>query len=207
MFSNNSRLIYLGAAIFVAFVISGCLSPGSRLTTTPNDGSKSKTRVQDLAGTDDGLDRSDKERKAGRKVLPTTGTVKEKLAAESTKKTSQVDELVKEGDLLRKNKQYEDARGVYHKALLLSPESPVVNHRLAIIADKQRLFSAADYHYLAALKARPQDVNLLSDHGYSYSLRGNEEQAEETLKKALRIDPKHKGAMANLGALYAHQNR
>ena len=207
MFSNNSRLIYLGAAIFVAFVISGCLSPGSRLTTTPNDGSKSKTRVQDLAGTDDGLDRSDKERKAGRKVLPTTGTVKEKLAAESTKKTSQVDELVKEGDLLRKNKQYEDARVVYHKALLLSPESPVVNHRLAIIADKQRLFSAADYHYLAALKARPQDVNLLSDHGYSYSLRGNEEQAEETLKKALRIDPKHKGAMANLGALYAHQNR
>ncbi|MEI8018666.1 MAG: tetratricopeptide repeat protein [Schlesneria sp.] len=207
MFNNNSRLIYLGAAIFVAFTSSGCLSPGSRLATTPNDGSKSKTRVQDLAGTDDGLDRSDKERKAGRKVLPTTGTGKEKLAAESTKKTSQVDELIKEGDLLRKNKQYEDARVVYHKALLLSPESPVVNHRLAIIADKQRLFSAADYHYLAALKARPQDVNLLSDHGYSYSLRGNEEQAEETLKKALRIDPKHKGAMANLGALYAHQNR
>ena len=207
MFSNNSRLNFLGAATFVAFVISGCLSPGSRLVSTPNDGSKSKTRIQDLAGTDDGLDRSDKDRKAGRKVIPTTGPGKEKLAAESTKKTSQVDELVKEGDLLRKNKQYEDARVVYHKALLLSPESPVVNHRLAIIADKQRLFSAADYHYQAATKARPQDPNLLSDHGYSYSLRGNDEQAEETLKKALRIDPKHKGAMANLGALYAHQNR
>ena len=207
MFSNTSRLNLLGAATFVAFVISGCLSPGSRLVSTPNDGSKSKSRIQDLAGTDDGLDRSDKDKKGGRKVIPTAGSGKDKLATESTKKTSQVEELVKEGDLLRKNKQYEDARVVYHKALLLSPESPVVNHRLAIIADKQRLFSAADYHYLAALKARPQDVNLLSDHGYSYSLRGNEEQAEETLKKALRIDPHHKGAMANLGALYAHQNR
>ncbi len=207
MFNNNSRLIFLGAATFVAFVISGCLSPGSRLATTPSDGSKSKARVQDLAGTDDVLDRSDQDRKAVRKMTPTNGSGKEKLAAESTKKAAQVDELVKEGDLLRKNKQYEDARVVYHKALLLTPDSPVVNHRLAIIADKQRLFSAADYHYLAALKVRPQDVNLLSDHGYSYSLRGNEEQAEETLKKALKIDPKHKGAMANLGALYAHQNR
>jgi Flp pilus assembly protein TadD len=208
MFNSNSRLNVLGAATFVAFVVSGCLSPGNRLATTPpNDGSKPKTRIQDLAGTDEDLDRSDKDRRAGRNVISATGSGKEKLAGESSKKTSQVDELVKEGDLLRKNKQYEDARVVYHKALLLSPDSPVVNHRLAIIADKQRLFSAADYHYQSALKARPQDVNLLSDHGYSYSLRGNEEQAEETLKKALRIDPKHKGAMANLGALYAHQDR
>ena len=207
MFSNNLRLNFLGAAILVVFGFSGCLSPGTRIVTTPNNGSKSKTPVQHLAETDDSSDRSDKGRKDIRKMIPVTGSGKEKLAAETIKKASQVDELVKEGDLLRKNKQYEDARVVYHKALLLSPDSPVVNHRLAIIADKQRLFSAADYHYQAALKARPRDVNLLSDHGYSYSLRGNEEQAEETLKNALAIDPKHKGAMANLGALYAQQNR
>ena len=207
MFSNKLRLNFLGAATLVVFVISGCLSPGTRLATTPNDGSKSKTPVQGLAGTDDGLDRNDRGKSDSRKMIPVTGSGKEKLAAEPAKKATQVDELVKEGDLLRKNKQYEDARVVYHKALLLSPDSPVVNHRLAIIADKQRLFSAADYHYQAALKARPRDVNLLSDHGYSYSLRGNEEQAEVTLKKALAIDPKNKGAMANLGALYAQQNR
>ena len=207
MLSNKLRLNLLGAAVLAVFVISGCTSPGTRLTTTPNDSLKSKIKSQELAGTNDGLDRSDKGRKDSRKMIPVTGTGTEKRNGEPAKQLSQVDELVKEGDLLRKNKQFEDARVVYHKALLLAPESPVVNHRLAIIADKQRLFSAADYHYQAALKARPRDVNLLSDLGYSYSLRGNEEQAEETLKKALTIDAKHKGAMANLGSLYAQQNR
>ena len=207
MFSNKLCLNFLGAATIIAFAISGCMSPGTRLATTPNDSPKSKSQTQELAGTHDGLDRSDKGRKDSRKMIPVTGSGKDKRITEPTRQVSQVDELVKEGDLLRKNKQYEDARVVYHKALLLAPESPVVNHRLAIIADKQRLFSAADYHYQAALKARPRDVNLLSDLGFSYSLRGNEEQAEETLKKALAIDAKHKGAMANLGSLYAQQNR
>ena len=119
----------------------------------------------------------------------------------------QLAELIESGDHFRKSGKYEDARVAYRGALAISPDNPDVHHRLAIIADKQQQYSVADQHYQAALRARPRDVNLLSDLGYSYSLRGNAQQAEQTLKQALSIDPTHRGAMANLGSIYAQQNR
>ena len=78
---------------------------------------------------------------------------------------------------------------------------------MAVIGDKQGDYAAADEHYEAALRIRPKDPNLLSDLGYSYSIRGNTLKAEQTLKQALQIEPTHKGAMANLGAIYLQQNR
>lgn len=102
----------------------------------------------------------------------------------------------------------EDAQREYEKALAMRPNDPDCHHRLAVVADKQRKFGLADDHYEAALKVRPRDPNLLSDYGYSFSLRGGEDQrAEATLNEALAISPSHKGAMANLGAIYAKQGR
>ncbi|HEY0980937.1 tetratricopeptide repeat protein [Schlesneria sp.] len=119
----------------------------------------------------------------------------------------QIAELMEKGDALRKDQQYDEARVVYQRALMISPQSPDIHHRLAILADKQKQFEVADQHYDAALKIHPNDVNLLSDHGYSYMLRGNLEKSEKTLKKALKIDASNRAAMANLGSLYARQDR
>jgi Flp pilus assembly protein TadD len=100
-----------------------------------------------------------------------------------------------------------EAKKEYEKALVLRPNDPDCHHRLAVVADKEGQFGEADDHYEAAMKQRPNDANLLSDLGYSYSLRHEDRRAEETLNKALGIIPSHKGAMANLGSLYAKQGR
>ena len=205
----HSRMKCLLATLLVAFVISGCQSSNNKWTTAWKERTKPKPQFQGLEGSEEVTYWPYKPSKDKKKMTAIPSQLKEKLArnSEQSKSTKQQTELIKEGDQLRKNGQYEDARLVYSKALLLSPESPEVNHRLAIIADKQHHYSTADQYYQAALRVRPQDVNLLSDLGYSYSLRGNALQAEQTLKDALVIDKTHKGAMLNLGSLYSQQNR
>ena len=113
----------------------------------------------------------------------------------------------KAGNLRLKEGRLDEARRAYELALAAKPDDPDVHHRLAVVADKQQLFGAADDHYEAALRQRPRDPNLLSDIGYSYSLRGDDRRAEQTLREALALDPSHKGAMLNLGTLYGKQRR
>lgn len=117
------------------------------------------------------------------------------------------DSHLRQGNQALRANNLVEARKEYENALALRPDDPDCHHRLAVVADKERQFALADEHYEAALKKRPRDPNLLSDMGYSYSLRGDERRAEATLEQALNISPSHKGAMANLGAIFAKQDR
>ena len=138
---------------------------------------------------------------------PVTGKDGAAISWERSFNDSQLKELTSEGDLLRQNKQMQDARLVYEKAMALSPDNPDIHRRLAIVADMQGNFAAADEHYQATLRLRPRDVDVMSDRGYSYWLRKNPQQAEMVLREALLIDPSHKRAMANLAKIYSEQNR
>lgn len=140
---------------------------------------------------------------------PDVDELKSRMAKvqESPQSTTYEGHLRLGGQALAANR-LDEAQREYEKALAQRPNDPDCHHRLAVVADKQRKFGAADDHYEAALKVRPRDPNLLSDYGYSFSLRGGEDQrAESTLNEALSISPSHKGAMANLGAIYAKQGR
>ena len=194
---------HLQAALFVAILVSGCQSSNNKWMASWNERSKPKPQFK-------GLEPEEREEvtywpyKADRnksKIAATTSKFRDKLAKEADQKKleARIAECCKEGDAFRKNGQYEDARVTYLKALKLAPDNPDVHHRMAIVADMQHDYSAADEHYDAALKVRPKDANLLSDMGYSYSLRGKLPKAEQTLKQALEVEPTHKGAMANLG--------
>ncbi|QDT38943.1 tetratricopeptide repeat protein [Stratiformator vulcanicus] len=81
--------------------------------------------------------------------------------------------------------------------------APPAHHRLAVAADLQGDFAAADHHYDAALRERPQDADLLSDIGYSYLLRSDYPASERYLHTALSIEPHHERAAHNLSLLYA----
>jgi tetratricopeptide (TPR) repeat protein len=205
------RMNYVAAATLIALVAFGCQTSNNRWAAAWKERSKPKPQFK-------GLEPESKEEvtywpyKADKKkqnVSASASKFRDKLARESDQKKleARVIEAINDGDALRKSGQLEDARVAYNKALKLAPESADVHHRLAIVADKQGDYAAADEHYQAALRVRPQDANLLSDMGYSYSLRGKKEKAEQTLKKALEIEPSHKFAMANLGRLYVQQNR
>jgi Flp pilus assembly protein TadD len=114
---------------------------------------------------------------------------------------------MKLGNQAFRSKRWDVARSEYEKALAARPDDADCHYRLAVVADNELRFSVADEHYEAALRQRKSDPNLMCDYGYSYMLRGDDLQAEKTLNQALAISPSHKGAMANLGSIYAKQGR
>ena len=139
---------------------------------------------------------------------PDPSELKEKMElAGRESREAAFDKYLRQGNLELRENRLDDAKRDYLKALELRPDHPDCHHRLAVIADKQGMFGEADDHYEAALKQRPRDPNLLSDMGYSYSLRGDDRRAEATLKEALGVSASHTGAMFNLGAIYAKQGR
>ncbi|MBS0207238.1 MAG: tetratricopeptide repeat protein [Planctomycetes bacterium] len=137
---------------------------------------------------------------------PSMDELKARLAKSQSTPATYESHLQRGNDALRGNR-LDEAQKDFEKALALRPNDPDCHHRLAVVADKKELFGVADTHYEAALRQRPRDPNLLSDYGYSYFLRGEEALAESTLNKALAISPSHKGAMANLGAIFQKQGR
>ncbi|MAG93060.1 MAG: hypothetical protein CMJ48_04855, partial [Planctomycetaceae bacterium] len=75
------------------------------------------------------------------------------------------------------------------------------HHRLGVIADQQEDFASAEQHYVAALRLKPGDADLLSDLGYSYLSQGELTQSESYLRQALSVSPSHRQALLNLGLL------
>ena len=199
----------LVVAVLVAFVFSGCQSSNNKWATAWKERTKPKPKFQGLDDTEEVTYWPYKADKSRQRKLEGASPLKEKLAkkTEMVKRDEQFKELLTQGDQFQKNGQFDDARIAYKQALQVTPDSPEVNHRLAILADKQKQYSVADEHYQAALRVQPRNINLMSDLGYSYYLRGDLRQAEITLKQALDIDRTHQMAMANLGAVYAQQNR
>lgn len=205
----TSRMKMLSAIVAVAFTISGCQTSGNWATAW-KERTKPKTEFKNPDDTEPQITYWPyKSVKNKAKLGPVPSQLQDKMAQRSAQKKhdSELNELMSEGDLLRKNNQMQDARLVYEKALAISPDNADVHRRLAIVADMQGRFSVADEHYQATLRLRPRDVDVISDKGYSYFLRGNTQQAEMVLREALLIDPSHKRAMANLAAIYAQQNR
>lgn len=204
----TSHMKMLAASLVVAFVMTGCQSTGNWATAW-KDRDKPKPEFKDPNNTEQVSYWPYKSARKKQAMSPVPSQLQEKVAQRSaeSKQESQLKELTSEGDLLRQNNQMEDARRVYEKALALSPDNPDVHRRLAIVADLQGNFAAADEHYRATLRLRPRDVDVMSDRGYSYWMRRNPQQAELVLREALLIDPSHKRAMANLAKIYSEQNR
>ncbi len=99
------------------------------------------------------------------------------------------------------------ATKAYESAISVDPSSAEAHHRLGIMADMRQEYGTAEDHYKAALRQKPHDANILSDFGYSHSLRGNPQQGERYLLQALDLEAQHKQATKNLGTLYASQGR
>jgi hypothetical protein len=90
----------------------------------------------------------------------------------------------------------------YERVLRDDPKNFEALHRLAVLADTSGDFLAAERSYLRALEGHSNDSDLLNDLGYSYLLQERFAEAEQTLRRALALNPGHELALANLGLLY-----
>lgn len=122
-------------------------------------------------------------------------------------KKQTVTDLINQGMRFERAGQLDEARRAYTDAVDRDAVNGIAHHRLAVIADMKKEYGVAEDHYQVALKQRSDDANLLSDYGFSKFLRGQPQQAELYLKRALAIRGDHEGARNNLATLWAKQNR
>ena len=137
--------------------------------------------------------------------IPAAGSANRTRKAAKAVSGESISELLNRGHRAAAAGRTAEALRAYRRVLVDDPENAVAHHRLAIIADGRHDFDSADYHYHRALRADPNDPDLLSDIGYSYLLQERYQESEDFLREAVRQSPRHRRAWSNLGLLYAVQ--
>jgi len=120
---------------------------------------------------------------------------------------AEVAEFLKKGHAAFQQGLMPEAQTNYQAVLQRQPDHVEANHRLAVIADRQSDFGAAETYYRTAIASAPRDSNILNDLGYSYLLQSRYTEAEQYLSAALRQNPTQANAINNLGVLYAKQGQ
>ena len=107
-----------------------------------------------------------------------------------------------------KDNREADAIAYYERARKISPElNDRCSRRLAVLYDKVDNQSQALIEFQELVQMHPKDSNLHADLGYSYYNRGQWNEAEQQLRKAVTLDKSNKRAWVNLGLTLAQQGR
>jgi len=111
----------------------------------------------------------------------------------------------------------EAALAEYERVLQLDPSNLTAMRRLCVLYDRRGSredFKKAEEFYQKIAKARPKDPDVWNDWGYSLYLRTDKEHnkenwaaAEQKLRHALELDPKHARAHGNLGLVMGELDR
>lgn len=103
--------------------------------------------------------------------------------------------------------EYERAIQLYTQWTETFPSDAESLHNLAVLQDKHGDPEKSARSYLQAIHFAPQDADLLCDYGYSRYIQGDYLQAEETLRKAIKLDPTLTRAHTNLGLVLVRQGK
>ena len=76
------------------------------------------------------------------------------------------------------------------------------DYAAGLAALKSDDYSGALPHFLGALKRFPEAANLYNELGYTFRKLGRLDKAFEHYKRALAIDPRHRGAHEYIGEAY-----
>jgi Tfp pilus assembly protein PilF len=136
--------------------------------------------------------------------LPASATVKqprELPASEASPLCLRTAEtLFKSGDDLQ-------SAALFEKARAMGSRDPQISRRLAVLYGRNSEHARAREEFQKAIAARPNDADLYNDMGYIAYSQGKLTEAEELLRQAVKIDPKHKRAHVNLGLTLGMQGR
>ncbi|KPJ59067.1 MAG: hypothetical protein AMJ42_02280 [Deltaproteobacteria bacterium DG_8] len=105
-----------------------------------------------------------------------------------------IDELIKEGDALRKKKKYEEALEVLDKAIRIGSSDKKIADILVKIGDnlrKQEKYEEALKAFENTIEIDPKTAHLWNKKGYVLLKLGRYKEAFEAFDKAIEIDPKN----------------
>jgi tetratricopeptide (TPR) repeat protein len=139
--------------------------------------------------------------------VPTVPNLSAKAAVTATKDLSQNETAqlcLEMATQLEKVDKERDAIIYYEKARQLEPKyQETCSRRLAVLYDRIDEQARAMNEYQRLLERHPKDSKLLNDIGYSYYNRGQWQQAESYLQKAVKADRSNSRAWINLGLTLA----
>jgi Flp pilus assembly protein TadD len=99
----------------------------------------------------------------------------------------------------------EAAIELYRQARSTDPDAAGLSHRIAVLHARQRDAEQAVAEFERALEETPRDVKLLNDYGFFLLEAGRLEQAEATLRQALRLDRGNESVRTNLALVLAER--
>jgi tetratricopeptide (TPR) repeat protein len=117
-------------------------------------------------------------------------------------KDASVQELEKQGDLLRAQKQYLDAIDYFQAALEKSPQSAPLLNKLGITELMLQRFKQAGKEFQKAIKADRNFAEAINNLGVINYERRKYRAAVKEYKKALKLQPDSASFYSNLGAAY-----
>ena len=108
--------------------------------------------------------------------------------------------------VLERNGKLTEAREAYQE-ILNSQSHPSSLHRLGVIEIRQNRLDTGLQHLSQAVAAGDASAELLGDYGYAQFLSEDLTSAEDTLRKAVAIDPSHRRNVNNLAIVLGKQDR
>ena len=103
--------------------------------------------------------------------------------------------------------EVQQAVGFYTEAVRNDPTRTEAWARLAVLADKEGKFAESEEAHRRALDLQPNDPDLYCNRGYSLYLQERWDEAEISLRHAVRLKPDHRRAHNNLGLVLARTGR
>lgn len=107
------------------------------------------------------------------------------------------------GTLLLKRNDTQNAIKHFNYALSLSPNSARTKYNLGRALLKEHDFEAAIYYLDASLETNSQLISSWILRGVAKGALGLESESIHSFNRALKIDPSHRAALANLACAYA----
>ncbi len=105
------------------------------------------------------------------------------------------------------NGQFVKAEQTYRVMLQRNPKNVTALHRMGIVSSKMGRHSQATRHLMEAVKAQPDNSQLLTDLGYALYLQNDLPAAEIALEEAIKRDSSSKRSFNNLSLVLGHQGR
>jgi tetratricopeptide (TPR) repeat protein len=102
------------------------------------------------------------------------------------------------GDFLIQERRYADGLELYREACRRFPDRPSLQQGLACCAGHEGMFDLSIEAARRASELEPDRATLVSDLGWSLCQAGRLEEAEETLLRAVALDPTDELARENL---------
>ncbi len=99
----------------------------------------------------------------------------------------------------------DEAETAYRDAIKNDSKRADAHARLAILCDKRGDFKESSKEFAEAIKRAPKDPELLCDQGYSFYVQRRWSEAETSLRKAIKLSPRHARSHNNLALVLARE--